>query len=119
LARRGAGRIFNRYMGVDYSGALTKNATKRRTIAGQKGSGDPPPREPITAVRCLELVTERGSIRKVEAAPGGRWTGARCRRGPGRFRNGIRVFVRRLAAKIKFKLGGTFQIFNPAFGHVR
>jgi hypothetical protein len=22
-------------------------------------------------------------------------------------------------AKIKFKLGGTFQIFNPAFGHVR
>jgi hypothetical protein len=22
-------RIFNRYMGVDYSGALTKNATKR------------------------------------------------------------------------------------------
>ncbi len=22
-------------------------------------------------------------------------------------------------AKLKFKLGGTFQIFNPAFGHVR
>jgi hypothetical protein len=43
------------------------------------------------------------------------------RRGPGRFRNGRRVFVRRpldgsASAEIKFKLGGTFQIFNPTFG---
>jgi hypothetical protein len=43
------------------------------------------------------------------------------RRGSGPFRNGRRVFVRRPldgspGAKIKCKLGGTFQIFNPTFG---
>jgi hypothetical protein len=43
------------------------------------------------------------------------------RRGPGRFRNGRRVFVRRPldvspGAEIKFKLGSTSQIFNPTFG---
>ena len=53
---------------------------------------------------------------------GGPQRGVRLnRRGPGRFRNGRRVFVRRpldgsASAEIKFKLGSTSQIFNPTFG---
>jgi hypothetical protein len=49
-------------------------------------------------------------------------SGVRLNRwGPGRFRNGGRVFVGRPLDvspddKIKFKLGGTFQIFNPTNG---
>src|SRR6516165_1128331 len=62
-----------------------------------------------------------GRSRRPPAA-GGR--GACCRWGPGRFRNGGRVFVRRPldgspGAKIKFKLGGTLQIFNPNLWRVR
>jgi len=53
-------------------------------------------------------------------SPGGLW---RVRPGLDGFGTGEEFLRRPLdgspGAKIKFKLGGTFQIFNPAFEHVR
>ena len=43
---------------------------------GQKGFGRPTAAVTDHRYRAfLDLITERGSIRKLEAAPGGRWTG--------------------------------------------
>src|SRR5262249_30283657 len=117
----GADRIFNGYMGVDYSGAPTQNVNEARTIAGQKGSG-----RPTAAVANHSRAVPRpgyGAGQYQEGRGGPRRPvdgGDVAAGGP----DGIGVFVRRPldgspGAKIKFKLGGTFQTFNPAFGHVR
>ena len=72
----------------------------------------------------LQIKPERGSIRKLKAAPGGRWDGGHVAAGdPDGFGTG-EEFVRRPldgtpGAKIKFKLGGTLQIFNPNLWRVR
>jgi hypothetical protein len=88
---------------------------------GKRAPADPPLRSPITGTaRCLDLVTERGSIRKVEAAPGRPDGGHVAAGDPDGFGTGEEFLRRPLdgspGAKIKFKLGGTFQIFNPTFG---
>src|SRR5262245_7505467 len=92
---------------------------------GQKGSGRPT--AAVATHRYRALPRPRYGAGQYQEAPGGPrrpvgW-GACCRRGPGRFGTG-EEFVRRPldgspGAKIKFKLGGTFQIFNPNLWRVR
>jgi hypothetical protein len=94
----------------------------RAERGGKRAPADPPLPSPITGTaRCLDLVTEQGSIRKVEAAPRRPVDG-------GMLPPGTRTVSERQkssyaahlmwspGAKIKFKLGGTFPILNPTFG---
>src|SRR5262245_39398701 len=89
----------------------------------QKGSGRPTAVVANHRYRALPRpgYGARGSIRKVEAAPGRPVDGGMLPPGdPDGFGTGEEFLRRPLdgspGAKIKFKLGGSFQIFNPTFG---
>src|SRR5262245_21389281 len=97
--------------------SLAERGAKRLRPTHRCGSQSQVPRVASTWLRSGAV---SGSSRRPPAAGG---TGGRCRRGPGRFGTG-EEFVRRPldgspGAKIKFKLGGTLQIFNPNLWRVR